>query len=42
MSELKKLRTEIDDIDTEILNLLNKRAHIVLEIELPSTRVLPN
>jgi chorismate mutase/prephenate dehydratase len=32
MSELKKLRTEIDEIDTEILDLLNKRAHIVLDI----------
>lgn len=32
MSELKRLRGEIDKIDEEILNLLNKRAKIVLEI----------
>jgi len=32
MKELEKLRKDIDEIDTEILNLLNKRAHIVVEI----------
>ena len=32
MKELEKLRKVIDDIDAEILNLLNKRAHIVIEI----------
>lgn len=32
MSELKRMRGEIDKIDEEILNLLNKRAKIVLEI----------
>jgi chorismate mutase/prephenate dehydratase len=32
MKELEKLRKEIDEIDTEILNLLNKRAHIVIDI----------
>ncbi len=32
MKELEKIRKEIDEIDTEILNLLNKRAHIVIEI----------
>ncbi len=32
MGELKNLRKEIDGIDNEILNLLNKRSHIVLDI----------
>jgi len=32
MNELKKLRKEIDTIDDEILNLLNKRSDIVLKI----------
>jgi len=32
MKELEKFRKEIDEIDTEILNLLNNRAHIVIEI----------
>lgn len=32
MSELKKLRIEIDEIDNEILRLLNKRANVVIEI----------
>lgn len=32
MSELKKLRKLIDEIDNEILNLLNKRANIVLDV----------
>lgn len=32
MSELKKLREEIDRIDEEILNLLNKRAGIVIDV----------
>ena len=32
MSELKNLRGEIDAIDEEILNLLNRRARIVIEV----------
>ncbi len=32
MSELKGLRNEIDKIDEEILNLLNRRASIVIEV----------
>lgn len=32
MSELKDLRGEIDAIDEEILNLLNRRARIVIEV----------
>lgn len=32
MKELEKLRSEIDGIDNEILSLLNKRSHIVLDI----------
>jgi chorismate mutase/prephenate dehydratase len=32
MNELGKLRKQIDEIDDEILNLLNKRANIVLDI----------
>ena len=32
MSELDKLRREIDEIDNEILKLLNKRANVVIEI----------
>jgi chorismate mutase/prephenate dehydratase len=32
MSELEKLRRRIDEIDNDILNLLNKRVDIVLEI----------
>ncbi|HXX80665.1 MAG TPA: prephenate dehydratase [Thermodesulfovibrionales bacterium] len=32
MSELKNLRSEIDAIDEEILNLLNRRARIVIEV----------
>ncbi len=32
MSELEKLRREIDEIDNEILKLLNKRANVVIEI----------
>lgn len=32
MKELEKLRREIDEIDTEMLNLLNRRANIVIEI----------
>ena len=32
MSELEKLRKKIDEIDNEILELLNKRADIVLDI----------
>ena len=32
MGELENLRKEIDGIDNEILNLLNKRSHIVLDI----------
>ncbi|HXX53115.1 MAG TPA: prephenate dehydratase [Thermodesulfovibrionales bacterium] len=32
MSELKNLRGEIDSIDEEILNLLNRRAGIVIEV----------
>ena len=32
MSELKKLREGIDEIDEEILNLLNKRARIVIDV----------
>jgi len=32
MKELERLRKEIDEIDNEILNLLNKRADIVIEI----------
>ena len=32
MSELEKLRKKIDEIDTEILELLNKRADIVLDV----------
>jgi chorismate mutase/prephenate dehydratase len=32
MTELKNLRGEIDAIDEEILNLLNKRARVVIEV----------
>ena len=32
MSELEKLRKKIDEIDNEILELLNKRADIVLDV----------
>ena len=32
MSELKDLRGDIDAIDEEILNLLNRRARIVIEV----------
>lgn len=32
MKELEKLRKEIDEIDNEILNLLNQRANIVIDI----------
>ena len=32
MNELEKLRQEIDEIDAEILNLLNKRIELVLQI----------
>lgn len=32
MKELEKLRKEIDEIDTEILNLLNRRADIVVDV----------
>jgi chorismate mutase/prephenate dehydratase len=32
MKELEKLRKEIDEIDTEILNLLNRRANFVIDI----------
>jgi chorismate mutase/prephenate dehydratase len=32
VKELEKLRKEIDEIDTKILNLLNKRSNIVLDI----------
>ena len=32
MSELEKLRREIDEVDNEILKLLNKRANVVIEI----------
>lgn len=32
MKELEKLRKQIDEIDTDMLNLLNKRALIVLDI----------
>src|SRR4030066_2471550 len=32
MKELERLRKEIDEIDNEILNLLHKRADIVIEI----------
>ena len=32
MGELEKLRKEIDEIDNEILELLNKRAEVVIEI----------
>ena len=32
MRELEKLRKEIDELDTEILKLLNRRAHIVIDI----------
>lgn len=32
MKELDKLRKEIDEIDNEILNLLNQRANIVIDI----------
>jgi chorismate mutase/prephenate dehydratase len=32
MKGLEKLRKEIDEIDNEILNLLNKRANVVIEI----------
>ncbi|MBM4135676.1 MAG: prephenate dehydratase [Nitrospira sp.] len=32
MGELEKLRKEIDEIDNQILELLNKRAHVVIEI----------
>ncbi len=32
MSDLKKLRDEIDKIDEEILDLLNKRARIVIDV----------
>ena len=32
MKELEKFRKEIDALDTEILKLLNRRAHIVIEI----------
>ena len=32
MNELEKLRRQIDEIDNEILNLLNKRANIVLDV----------
>lgn len=32
MRELEKLRREIDEIDNEILNLLNRRANVVIEI----------
>jgi chorismate mutase/prephenate dehydratase len=32
MKELEKLRKEIDEIDNEILNLINKRAKVVIDI----------
>jgi chorismate mutase/prephenate dehydratase len=32
MGELEKLRKEIDEIDNQILELLNKRSHVVIEI----------
>lgn len=32
MKELEKLRRDIDEIDTEMLDLLNRRANIVIEI----------
>ena len=32
MNELEKLRRLIDEIDDEILNLLNKRTNIVLDV----------
>lgn len=32
MNELEKLRRQIDEIDNEILNLLNKRSNIVLDV----------
>jgi chorismate mutase/prephenate dehydratase len=32
MKELEKLRKEIDEIDTELLNLLNRRANVVIDI----------
>ncbi len=32
MNELEKLRRQIDEIDNEILNLLNKRSDIVLDV----------
>jgi chorismate mutase/prephenate dehydratase len=32
MKELEKLRKEVDEIDTEILNLLNRRSNVVIDI----------
>ncbi|OGW37345.1 MAG: chorismate mutase [Nitrospirae bacterium RBG_13_39_12] len=32
MKELEKLRKEVDEIDAEILNLLNRRANVVIDI----------
>ena len=39
--ELEKLRLEIDDVDSEILNLLSKRSNIVSEIGKHKTKNTP-